>query len=116
VARRTSHVRMYDTATTPYDGLVDGSIPDDCSTAIIVAQYSVQMFDVTDDSRDGLEAVAADLQEELPAGAQVHLGGEAFSDNVPPPSATGAGGGVLALVFLFLPFRPVQTAVVHLMT
>src|SRR5699024_8462990 len=75
-----------------------------------------QMFDVTDDSRDGLEAVAADLQEELPAGAQVHLGGEAFTDNVPSPSATEAVGVVLALVFLFLLFRSVKTAVVPLLT
>ncbi|HIW69235.1 MAG TPA: MMPL family transporter [Candidatus Dietzia intestinipullorum] len=114
--QRFSEVEQIDSVTSPYDGMVDGSISDDGSTAIIVAQYSVQMFDVTDDSRDGLEAVAADLQEELPAGAQVHLGGEAFTDNVPSPSATEAVGVVLALVFLFLLFRSVKTAVVPLLT
>src|SRR5699024_6697301 len=111
-----SEVEQIDSVTSPYDGMVDGSISDDGSTAIIVAQYSVQMFDVTDDSRDGLEAVAADLQEEPPAGAQVHLGGEAFTDNVPSPSVLEAVVVVLALVFVFLLFRSVKTAVVPLLT
>ena len=114
--RQLSGVEQIASVASPYDDLVSGTISEDRATAIITAQYAVPMFDVTESSLAGLEHTAMAADDGLPEGSQIHLGGEAFSNNVPEPSATEAIGIVLALIFLYALFRSLKTAVIPLFT
>ena len=114
--RQLSGVEQIASVASPYDDLVSGTISEDRATATITAQYAVPMFDVTESSLAGLEHTAMAADDGLPEGSQIHLGGEAFSNNVPEPSATEAIGIVLALIFLYALFRSLKTAVIPLFT
>ncbi|TQJ31031.1 efflux RND transporter permease subunit [Microbacterium sp. SLBN-146] len=105
--------------TDPFDELVTGLVNDDENAAIIRLQFDGQATDVSDEAKDSLSAVSDSLQEALPAGAQVALGGDLFSTSVPGLTVTELLGILIALVVLMVTFRsflvaglPLATAII----
>ena len=96
--------------TDPFSEMVTGMISDDESAAIIRLQFDGQATDVSDETKDGLEAVADDLRETLPDGSQVAMGGDLFSTSVPALSLIEAVGVLIALFVLIVTFRSFAVA------
>ncbi len=96
--------------TDPFNEMVSGMVADDESAAIIRLQFDGQATDVSDETKDGLEAVADDLRETLPEGSQVAMGGDLFSTSVPALSLIEAVGVLIALFVLIVTFRSFAVA------
>ncbi|MFD0865777.1 MMPL family transporter, partial [Tessaracoccus lubricantis] len=89
-----------DGATSPWNEFVDGLISDDGRAALI--QLSLAFEGVTPSEADlaPITAVADQLEQELPAGSQVSMGGEAYNIELPALSLIEAIGLVVALIVL----------------
>jgi len=96
--------------TDPFNEMVSGMVSDDESAAIIRLQFDGQSTDVSDETKDGLEAVADDLRETLPEGSEVAMGGDLFSTSVPALSLIEAVGVLIALFVLIVTFRSFAVA------
>ncbi|MBL0887420.1 MMPL family transporter [Myceligenerans indicum] len=100
----------------PFADDVDGAVSDDGRAAIIAVPLNVDLAQVTAGTRSGLTGAAEDLAARIGGGAEVHTGGDAFSDRVPRLSPTEALGLGIALVVLLLMFRSLISAVMPLVT
>ena len=91
--------------TDPFDEMVSGLVSDDDSAAIIRLQFDGQATDVTPETKAQLHEISADLKESLPAGSQVAIGGDLFSQSIPTISLIEAVGVLIALFVLIITFR-----------
>ncbi|NYF17798.1 RND superfamily putative drug exporter [Microbacterium sp. AK009] len=96
--------------TDPYDETVSGLISDDGTAAIIRMQFEGQATEISADTVSSAEAIADDLAEALPAGAQSALGGDLFSTAVPTLTIIEAIGVLIALFVLMVTFRSFAVA------
>ncbi|MET0734495.1 MAG: MMPL family transporter [Microbacterium sp.] len=102
--------------TDPFDEIVTGLVNDDESAAIVRLQFDGQATAVSQESKDALTAVADELSDQLPAGAQVALGGDLFSMSVPGLTVTELVGILIALLVLMVTFRSFLVAGLPLAT
>ena len=110
-------VPVVDVVTSPWNDYISGLVSDDGRAALIQLQLHGKDFtDITDDDRAALVAEAAKIQDTLPAGTTVNMGGQAFAIEVPSLSATEALGLVVALVVLVLTLGSMLAAGVPLLT
>ncbi len=99
--RQFSADPVVDAVTGPYDPYTTGLINDAKDAAMIQLQLNRGMEEVTDEDRSRLVELADQVQQELPQGSQVSMGGQAYSVEVPGVTITEAAGLVIALVVLF---------------
>ncbi|WP_420176432.1 MMPL family transporter [Luteococcus sp. OSA5] len=102
--------------TSPFSGLSTGMISDNQQAALVQLQLEGSMEEITDEDRERLIALADRVEADLPDGSQVHMGGQAFSIEVPTLSATEVVGVGVALVVLFLSLGSLLAAGLPLMT
>ncbi|MBF4460940.1 MULTISPECIES: MMPL family transporter [unclassified Rathayibacter] len=102
--------------TDPYSSTVSGTISEKENALVLTAQMDGSATTTSVASRDALKAEATTLQEALPAGSVVSLGGDLFAQNLPAVSATEAIGLVVALVVLVLTFGSFLAAGMPLVT
>ncbi|PUB27618.1 RND superfamily putative drug exporter [Promicromonospora sp. AC04] len=100
----------------PFSDDVDGAVSDDGRAAIIAIPLSVDLAQVTAETKSDLTGIADDLAGQVGDGAEVYTGGDAFSNKVPKLSPTEAVGLVIALFVLLLMFRSLIAAVMPLVT
>ncbi|RUR01561.1 MMPL family transporter [Labedella endophytica] len=105
-----------DTAQSPYDEMIDGSISDDDRAAIISIQFDGAAGDITESTRDDVTEIAATLADDLPSGAESALGGQLYSTSFPAFTITEVIGIIVALVVLILTFGSAIAAGIPLMT
>lgn len=96
--------------TDPFDEMVSGLVSEDDGAAIIRLQFDGQATDVSAETKDQLRAISADLEQTLPADAQVAIGGDLFSQSVPAISLIEAVGVLVALFVLIVTFRSFAVA------
>ncbi len=102
--------------TDPFNELVSGLVSDDGNAAIIRLQFEGQATDVSPEAKADLKEVSADLEESLPAGSQVAIGGDLYSQSVPAISIVEAVGVLIALFVLIVTFRSFAVAWFPLVT
>ncbi|MFS0911859.1 efflux RND transporter permease subunit [Microbacterium sp. 179-I 3D2 NHS] len=103
-------------ATSPFDENVRGMVDDDETAAIIRLQFDGQSSDISDQTKDDLRAVVADLSDELPSGSEIALGGDLFATSIPGVTLTEAVGLLIALLVLIVTFRSFVVAGLPLLT
>lgn len=93
---------IVDRATSPWNDLVDGLVADDHRAAVINLTLGGGGGDVhiTDEQREELVDIGEQLENELPEGSSVDMGGEAFNIELPHLSVVEAVGLLVALVVL----------------
>ncbi|MFT4229963.1 MAG: MMPL family transporter [Microbacterium sp.] len=96
--------------TDPYDEIVAGLVSQDGSAAIVRLQFAGQSTDVPAETKTALKDASAQLEEALPAGSQVAIGGDLFSTSMPTLSLVEAVGVLVALFVLIVTFRSVRMA------
>ncbi|GAA1464684.1 MMPL family transporter [Microbacterium thalassium] len=96
--------------TDPFGDLVSGLVADDESAAIIQLQFEGQATEVSDETKEMLQGVSAELLADLPDGAQAAMGGDLFSTDVPALSLIEAVGVLIALFVLIVTFRSLVVA------
>lgn len=96
--------------TDPFDEMVSGLVSDGEQAAIIRLQFDGQATDVTPETKDELKDISATLEDSLPAGSQVAIGGDLFSQSVPAISIIEAVGVLIALFVLIVTFRSFAVA------
>lgn len=99
----------------PWRSGVQGAISADARAALVSIPLKVALADVTEATRTELTDIAADLEAAIP-GAEVTVGGEAFSDLIPKIGLTELAGLVVAVIVLLLLFRSLTSAGVPLLT
>ncbi|MEL4506142.1 MMPL family transporter [Luteococcus sp. H138] len=92
---------MVTRVTSPYDKMTTGLLSDDGRAAMVRLQLDRTMATMTDADRAQLVDVGKRLEAELPAGAEINLGGQAYAVEVPTMAATEGLGLIIALVVLF---------------
>ncbi|MHC2186491.1 RND superfamily putative drug exporter [Rathayibacter agropyri] len=102
--------------TDPYSDSVSGTISEAGNALVITTQMDGSATTTSTASRDALTAEATTLQDALPAGSMVSLGGDLFAQNLPGVTITEAIGLVVALVVLVLTFGSFAAAGMPLMT
>ncbi|AZZ49918.1 MMPL family transporter [Rathayibacter rathayi] len=102
--------------TDPYSDSVSGTISEGGNALVITAQMDGSATTTSPESRDALKAEATTLQNALPAGSVVSLGGDLFAQNLPGVTITEAIGLVVALVVLVLTFGSFLAAGMPLVT
>ena len=95
--------------TDPFDENVSGLVSDDDEAAIIRLQLDGQATDIPAGTEEDLQEIADDLQTALPE-AQVVLGGDLFSTEIPSLSPIEAVGVLIALFVLIVTFRSFAVA------
>lgn len=103
-------------ATSPYDEMVKGMINDDDTAAIVRVQFDGESTDVSEETKDALRTVVADLGADLPSGSQTSLGGDLFAISIPGVTLTEAVGLLIALLVLIVTFRSFVVAGLPLLT
>ncbi|GAA1682607.1 MMPL family transporter [Microbacterium lacus] len=96
--------------TDPFDEMVTGLVSEDDDAAIVRLQFDGQATDVSAETKDQLRDISAELEDSLPAGAQVAIGGDLFSQSVPAVSLIEAVGVLVALFVLIITFRSIAVA------
>ncbi|WP_348272850.1 MMPL family transporter [Rathayibacter sp. VKM Ac-2760] len=102
--------------TDPYSDTVEGTISEAGNALVITTQMDGSATTTSVESRDALKAEATTLQDALPAGTVVSLGGDLFSQSLPGVTVTEAIGLVVALVVLVLTFGSFLAAGMPLVT
>ncbi|WP_244303124.1 MMPL family transporter [Leucobacter coleopterorum] len=87
---------------TPFSEQASGGLSRDGQAVLVTVQIEGEVSTVKDSTIDGLKKVTEEIREQLPSGAQVSYGGEAFSTSVPGISPTEGVGVVIAFVVLIL--------------
>ncbi|HRA51436.1 MMPL family transporter [Actinotalea sp.] len=100
----------------PFGEVVTGSVSDDGAALVIAVQMDGQRGEMTEETLDGLAQVEEGLAAAVPDGAQVALGGELFSNEVPTVSLTEGLGVLIALVVLVVTFGSFLAAGMPLLT
>ena len=102
--------------TDPFNEFVSGLVSDDDTAAIIRLQFDGQATDVTPEAKEEFADISADLEESLPDGSQVAIGGDLYSQSVPAISIIEAVGVLIALFILIVTFRSFAVAWFPLVT
>lgn len=105
-----------DSVVSPLDELVKNQVSEDRSTGLINMQFDFPPLDVPDQVKNDLISEAHALEQQLGAGASVHVGGDIFANAMPEMGATEAVGVVVALLVLMLLLRSLVAAVMPLIT
>ncbi len=90
-----------DSATSPWNGLVNGLVNEQNTAAIVQVTLDVEETPTTEQLAD-ITSAADRLEAELPEGSQVHMGGEAYNVELPAISIVEGVGLIVALVVLFV--------------
>ncbi len=96
--------------TDPFNEMVTGLVSDDGDAAIIRMQFEGQATSVSPETKTELKAIGSDLEEALPEGSQVLVGGDLFSQSLPTISLIEAVGVLIALFVLIVTFRSFRLA------
>lgn len=107
---------VVDQVTSPYNEMIDGLISDDQRVAMVQLQLKGSMETITDADRERLLELGDRVQADLPPGSELHLGGQAFSIEVPTMTATEGLGLIVALVVLFVTLGSMIAAGLPLLT
>lgn len=102
-----------DSATSPFDKVVKGTISDDQQAAIIAVQ--LDPGEIQSATLDALQKETEALQASIP-GSTVSVGGQAYSDNAPGLTPTEGIGVVIALIVLFFTLGSLRAAGMPLIT
>ncbi|MEU1971166.1 MMPL family transporter [Microbacterium sp. NPDC019599] len=113
---RLEHLDGMLAVTDPFNEFVSGLVSDDDSAAIIRMQFDGQATDVSPEAKEELADVSADLEDSLPEGSQVAIGGDLYSQSVPAISIVEAVGVLIALFVLIVTFRSFAVAWFPLVT
>lgn len=111
-----SDIDYVDSVTSPYDPMVAGMINDAGTAAMVNILLDVPGTEVTDAQRDELVRTAEQLQENMPAGSRVQIGGDAFSVEIPQMSIIELVGVGVAMVVLLVTLGSVVAAGMPLLT
>lgn len=84
----------------PFAELGASGLSDDSRAALLTVQIDATQSDAPADTSDGIIAVAAGLEDTLPAGSEVSYGGDLFSVAIPGFTITEAIGVVIAFIVL----------------
>ncbi len=90
-----------DSVTSPWNELVNGLINDGKTAAIVQVTLDVKDAPTTEQLEE-ITAAGERVEDALPEGSEVHMGGEAFNIELPSISVTEGAGLVVALVVLFM--------------
>lgn len=102
--------------TSPYNDQVKNLISGDRTAAIVTVQLEGQQTTVTQETKDALTDAGTALQEKLPEGSQVAVGGQLFSQTLPSLSVVELIGVGIALVVLIITFGSIIAAGMPLAT
>ncbi|QPZ37716.1 MMPL family transporter [Paramicrobacterium chengjingii] len=111
-----SDIDHVDSAVSPYDDTVSGSINEAEDAALIQVQLDGSTFAIPDSTKAALEDAVQDLGASLPDGAETSLGGELFSQEMPEISLVEGIGVIVALLVLVLTFGSFLAAGMPLIT
>ncbi|GAA2207312.1 MMPL family transporter [Nonomuraea monospora] len=100
--------------TSPFAENVKNAVSADGRAAIIAVPLDVPVAETTEHTRQELQRIGGELERR--ADAEVHVGGDAFSNAVPALSPTEGVGLLIAFLVLFLVFRSLVAAVMPLAT
>jgi RND superfamily putative drug exporter len=92
-------------ATSPYDEMVTGLVSDDGTAAIVQVQFGGDAMNFGDETKDEFATAVHGLDDELPDGSVVSLGGDLFATDLPTVTITEAVGVIIALLVLVVTFR-----------
>ncbi|MFF2051278.1 MMPL family transporter [Leifsonia sp. NPDC058194] len=103
-------------ASSPYTGPSTGNVSADGSAALVPIQLSVAATAVQPATMDALQQAGTDLLKQLPAGSEVAVGGQVFSQSAAGISVTELLGILVAFVVLLFTFASVVAAGMPLVT
>ncbi|SDZ95608.1 MULTISPECIES: MMPL family transporter [unclassified Mycobacterium] len=95
---------------------IQAPISTDHRAAILTAQLTVALADVTPETRDQITRIGQQLATDIGHGVSVHVGGPAFSNPVPKLSPTEGIGLLIALLVLLVVFGSLIAAGMPLLT
>ncbi|HSO68972.1 MAG TPA: MMPL family transporter [Arachnia sp.] len=107
---------MVEAVTSPWNEYVDGLVSDSGRAAIIQLSLDFDGQSPTEEQLEPISEVADALQEAMPEGTQVSMGGEAYNIELPHLSAIEAIGLVVALVVLTVVLGSIVAAGLPLLT
>lgn len=102
-------------ASSPY-GASTANLSADHSAALVPVQLSVGTTSVLPATSDALQQAGVDLEESLPAGSQVAVGGQLFAQSAAGISVTELVGIAVAFVVLLVTFGAFAAAGMPLVT
>lgn len=104
-------------ATSPWNKYISGMINKDRTAAVIQVELGQETaITFPDSGREDLLRVARRIQADLPAGSEVHVGGEAFGATLPSLSITEVIGVGVALVVLTITLGSLMAAGMPILT
>ncbi|MBX3094245.1 MAG: MMPL family transporter [Cryobacterium sp.] len=103
-------------AMSPFAVETGEMVDADRDAAIISLQLDGGQFDITDDTKTALAAIADSLDAALPADAQAVLGGQLFAQKMPAITITEGVGLLVALLVLTLTLGSLLAAGLPLVT
>lgn len=107
---------MVEAVTSPWNEYVDGLVSDSGRAAIIQLSLDFDGQSPTEEQLEPISEVAAALQEAMPSGTQVSMGGEAYNIELPHLSVIEAIGLAVALVVLTVVLGSIVAAGLPLLT
>ncbi|MDR5699653.1 MMPL family transporter [Agromyces aerolatus] len=102
--------------SSPYAEPGSANLSPDGRAALVPIQLTVGTSSVTDDTSAALQQAGAELEAALPAGSEVSVGGQLFSQTATGISITELIGIAVALLVLVLTFRSLVAAGMPLVT
>ncbi|RYV53035.1 MMPL family transporter [Pengzhenrongella frigida] len=102
--------------TSPYSDASSGDIAPDSSAVLVPIQLAVGNADVTTSTSDSLQAQGRALQDALPDGSQVAVGGQVFSQVDTGVGLSELSSLVIALVVLLFTFGTLVAAGLPILT
>jgi RND superfamily putative drug exporter len=94
----------------PFNPSVEDTVNGDRDAALIHVYLSVDLLNVTPETKERVTALGEELSRDLDDRYEVHIGGEAFGDRVPELSPTEGIGLLVALVVLVITFGSLVAA------
>lgn len=86
--------------STPFSAEAASGLSHDGQAARITVQIAGSMNTVPEATKQGIERIAGELQQQLPEGSRASYGGDLFSNSIPSFSVTEALGVVIAFIVL----------------
>ncbi|SFR71545.1 putative drug exporter of the RND superfamily [Agromyces sp. CF514] len=103
-------------ASSPYATPGSANLAPDGSAALVPIQLSVSTTSVTPETADALQAAGDDLEQALPDGSQVAVGGQLFAQTSTGISITELLGILVAYLVLLVAFASFTAAGIPLVT
>ncbi|MDN6761110.1 MMPL family transporter [Acidipropionibacterium jensenii] len=105
------------TATSPWAKYVSGMISDDRTAAVIQVDLgNTTQVSFSDKDKAALQQAGHRIEQALPVGARVTVGGQAFGATFPSIGITEALGVVVALIVLFITLGSIVAAGMPVLT